>query len=124
MLQPITFIYFLFSDAASQILTLYAQRPIVEKQSRYAMYHPFAEAIASMLTDMPYKIGNAIIFNLTLYFMTNLRRTPGAFFVFLLFSFVTTLTMSMLFRTIAASSRTLSQGMSPDSLISLCRGLL
>jgi hypothetical protein len=26
-------------------MTLYAQRPIVEKQSKYAFYHPFAEAI-------------------------------------------------------------------------------
>ncbi|PYI05588.1 hypothetical protein BO78DRAFT_398108 [Aspergillus sclerotiicarbonarius CBS 121057] len=106
-------------SSALEILTLYAQRPIVEKQSRYAMYHPFAEAIASMLCDMPYKIGNAIIFNITLYFMTNLRRTPGAFFVFLLFSFVTTLTMSMLFRTIAASSRTLSQALVPAAILIL-----
>lgn len=29
----------------AQIMTLYAQRPIVEKQSKYAFYHPFAEAI-------------------------------------------------------------------------------
>lgn len=39
-----------------QILTLYAQRPIVDKQARYAFYHPSAEAFASMATDMPYKI--------------------------------------------------------------------
>lgn len=47
-----------------QILTLYAQRPIVDKQARYAFYRPSAEAFASMLTDMPYKICNAILFNL------------------------------------------------------------
>lgn len=85
--------------SALEILTLYAQRPIVEKHSRYAFYHPSAEAFASMLTDMPYKILNCIFFNLTLYFMTNLRREPGAFFFFLLISFVLLLTMSMLFRT-------------------------
>ena len=51
--------------SALEILTLYAQCPIVEKQSRYAFYHPSAEAFASMLTDMPYKILNAIFFNLT-----------------------------------------------------------
>ncbi|KAG9623545.1 putative ABC multidrug transporter, partial [Aureobasidium melanogenum] len=51
--------------SALEILTLYAQRPIVEKHSRYALYHPSAEAFASMLTDMPYKILNAIVFNLT-----------------------------------------------------------
>jgi ATP-binding cassette subfamily G (WHITE) protein 2 (PDR) len=42
--------------SALEILTLYAQRPIVEKHAQYAFYHPSAEAFASMLTDMPYKI--------------------------------------------------------------------
>jgi pleiotropic drug resistance (PDR) family protein len=106
-------------SSALEILTLYAQRPIVEKQARYAMYHPFTEAIASMLCDMPYKLLNAVTFNVTLYFMTNLRRTPGAFFTFLLFSIVTTLTMSMIFRTIAAFSRTLSQALVPAAILIL-----
>ncbi|RDW90012.1 pleiotropic drug resistance family ABC transporter [Aspergillus mulundensis] len=105
--------------SALEILTLYAQRSIVEKQARYAMYHPFAEAIASMLCDMPYKIVNTFTFNLPLYFMTHLRREPGAFFIFLLFSFITTLTMSMLFRTMASSSRTLSQALVPAAILIL-----
>ena len=105
--------------SALEILTLYAQRPIVEKHSRYALYHPSAEAVASMLTDMPYKIANAILFNITLYFMVNLRREPGPFFFFIFISFVTTLTMSMLFRTIASVSRTLSQAMAPAAIIIL-----
>ncbi|PSN69556.1 ABC transporter-like protein [Corynespora cassiicola Philippines] len=105
--------------SALEILTLYAQRPIVEKQSKYAFYHPFAEAIASMVCDLPNKIGTAVGFNLALYFMTNLRRTPGHFFVFLLFSFACTLTMSMYFRFIAAVSRTFPQAMAPASIFSL-----
>ena len=104
---------------ASQILTLYAQRPIVEKHTRYALYHASAEAIASMLCDMPYKVTNAIIFNLTLYFMTNLRREPSAFFYFLLISFFTVLIMSMIFRTIASASRTLFQALVPAALLIL-----
>ncbi|KAF8851269.1 putative ABC transporter [Acephala macrosclerotiorum] len=105
--------------SALEILTLYAQRPIVEKHSRYALYHPSCEAVASMLTDMPYKILNAIIFNTTLYFMTNLNRHPGNFFFFLLISFMLTLVMSMLFRTIASVSRTLSQAMAPAAILIL-----
>ncbi|KAB2575415.1 ABC transporter [Lasiodiplodia theobromae] len=105
--------------SALEILTLYAQRPIVEKHARYALYHPSAEAYASMLTDLPYKIGNAICFNLILYFMTNLRREPGAFFFFLLISFILTLVMSMMFRTIASVSRTLSQAMAPAAVLIL-----
>ena len=105
--------------SALEILTLYAQRPIVEKHDRYALYHPSAEAVASMLCDMPYKLSNTVIFNVTLYFMTNLRREPGAFFFFLLISFVTVMTMSMMFRTIASTSRTLSQAMVPAAGIIL-----
>ncbi|KAK8866202.1 hypothetical protein IAR55_001353 [Kwoniella newhampshirensis] len=103
--------------AALEILTLYAQRPIVEKHARYAFYHPSAEAFASMLVDMPYKILNAIFFNLVLYFMTNLRREPGAFFFYLMINFFATLTMSMIFRTIGSVSRQFVQAMTPASVI-------
>ncbi|KZZ99461.1 ABC transporter ABCl1 [Moelleriella libera RCEF 2490] len=105
--------------SALEILTLYAQRPIVEKHTRYALYHPSAEAIASMLCDLPYKVVNSIVFNLPLYFMTNLRREPGAFFYFLLVSFSTVLVMSGFFRTIASASRTLFQALVPAAIIIL-----
>lgn len=72
-----------------------------------------------MLCDLPYKVCNTITFNLTLYFMTNLRREPGAFFFFVLTCFLATLAMSMIFRTIASSSRTLSQAMVPAAIIIL-----
>lgn len=69
-----------------------------------------------MLCDLPYKICNAIVFNLTLYFMANLRREPGAFFFYLLTSFLATIVMSMMFRTIGSASRTLSQAMVPAAI--------
>ncbi|TVY46155.1 ZEB2-regulated ABC transporter [Lachnellula occidentalis] len=106
-------------QSALEILTLYAQRGIVEKHSKYAFYHPSAEAIASMITDLPNKIFTTILFDLTIYFMTNLRRAPGHFFVFLLFTFMCTLTMSMFFRSIAATSRSLSQAMAPAAIFIL-----
>ncbi|EUC42194.1 hypothetical protein COCMIDRAFT_104159 [Bipolaris oryzae ATCC 44560] len=94
-----------------EMLTLYAQRPIVEKHSRFALYHPSAEAIASMLMDLPYKILNSIASNLILYFMTNLRREPGPFFFFVFTSFILTLTMSMFFRSIASLTRSLVEAL-------------
>lgn len=72
-----------------------------------------------MLTDIPYKVLNAFTFNITLYFMTNLRREAGPFFFFVLTSFILTLVMSMLFRTIASVSRTLSQAMAPAAILIL-----
>ncbi|KAF2675522.1 hypothetical protein BT63DRAFT_450509 [Microthyrium microscopicum] len=105
--------------SALEILTLYAQRPIVEKHARYALYHPSAEAFASMLMDLPYKVLNAIFFNVVLYFMVNLRREPGPFFFFLLTTFTLTLVMSMLFRFIASVSRSLSQALAPAGILIL-----
>ncbi|KAK9463807.1 ABC-2 type transporter-domain-containing protein [Lipomyces oligophaga] len=102
-----------------EILQLYAQRPIVEKQFRYAFYHPSAEAFASIVCDLPTKILTCLSFNITLYFMSNLRREPGHFFLYLLFSFTCTLTMSMIFRTIGSVTRTLQQAMLPACVIML-----
>ncbi|CAG9975142.1 unnamed protein product [Clonostachys byssicola] len=102
-----------------EILTLFAQRPIVEKHVRYALYHPSAEAVSSFLCDLPNKIIASLVFNLTLYFMTNLRREPGPFFFFLLISFSTVLVMSMIFRTIASVARSLFQALVPAGILML-----
>ncbi|KAH7070040.1 BcATRO, ABC transporter [Paraphoma chrysanthemicola] len=99
-----------------EMLTLYAQRGIVEKHSRYALYHPSAEAVASMLVDMPYKILNAFTFNVPIYLMTHLRREAGPALFFVLTTFLITMVMSMLFRTMAATSRTMAQAITPGSL--------
>ena len=72
-----------------------------------------------MICDLPNKVLTSVFFNLTLYFMTDLRRTPGAFFTFYLFSFVCILAMSMIFRTIGALSRSLAQAMAPAAILIL-----
>lgn len=96
----VLFVAIIFNAFASmlEILTLYAQRPIVEKQSRYAFYHPSAESYASVLLDLPVKAVGAIGFNLVFYFMTNLRREPGPFFFYLMVAFFMVLAMSGVFR--------------------------
>jgi ABC-type multidrug transport system permease subunit len=48
--------------------------------------------------------------------MTNLRREPGAFFIFYLFTITCTFVMSMIFRTIASASRTLIQALTPTAV--------
>ncbi|KAG9189985.1 hypothetical protein G6011_08073 [Alternaria panax] len=100
-----------------EVLLLYGQRPIVEKHLRYAFYHPSAEAFASILTDIPYKVGNAIFFNVVIFMITGLRREPGAFFFFLFTCFLTTITMSMMFRLLASSTRSLAQALVPTGVM-------
>ncbi|EMD61347.1 hypothetical protein COCSADRAFT_183394 [Bipolaris sorokiniana ND90Pr] len=102
-----------------EIMNLYAKRTIIEKHNRYALYHPSAEALASMIVDIPYKVLNCIFVNTTLYFMANLRRDAGSFFFFLLVGFTTGLSMSMFFRLLASMTKTLAQAFAPSSLILL-----
>jgi ATP-binding cassette subfamily G (WHITE) protein 2 (PDR) len=99
-----------------EILIMWQQRPIVEKHYKYAFYHPSAEAISGYIVELPSKIMLAIVFNLVIYFMPHLRRTPGHFFVFFLFSLSTTLVMSNIFRWIGAISRSVAQAMVPSSI--------
>lgn len=80
--------------AISEINTLYSQRPIVEKQASYAFYHPFTEALAGIVADIPVKFLIATCFNIILYFLANLRREPSQFFIFFMFNFMAILTVS------------------------------
>ena len=94
---------------------LWDHRAIVEKHFQFAFYHPSAEAIASMICDIPNKVLLTTFFNVPYYFMANMRRTPEAFFIFYLFAFASLLTGSMLFRTIGAMSKTLTASIAPGA---------
>jgi ATP-binding cassette, subfamily G (WHITE), member 2, PDR len=100
-----------------EIMTLYEKRKIVEKHARYAFYHPSMEAVSSIIVDMPYKVVNSLIMNITIYFMCNLRREPGPFFFFLLFSFLMTVTISMLFRFMGSATKSLEQALAPSAIL-------
>lgn len=99
-----------------QGVALWDQRPIVHKHFQFAFYRPTAEAIASMICDIPNKILLTLFFNIPFYFLANLRRTLAAFFTFYLFAFISLLTGSMLFRAIGAMSRTLTQSIAPGAV--------
>ncbi len=80
----------------------------MEKYTRYALYRPSAEAVASLICNLPNKLLTSF-FN----FMASLRRTPDAVLTFYLFSLVCLLTVSMFFRMVGLLSRTHAQAMAP-----------
>lgn len=99
--------------------SLYKGRSVVRKQVSYAFYRPSADALASVLADIPVKLGVAICFNIVLYFLSGLGRTVSQFFTFFLCVFLATLAMSMVFRTIAAGTQTLPQAMAISGFLVL-----
>lgn len=103
----------------SEITGLYDQRPIVEKHASYAFYHPAAEAAAGIVADIPVKFVTAVCFNLVLYFLADLRRQPGPFFLYFLITYTSTFVMSAVFRTMAAATKTVSQAMTLSGVLVL-----
>ncbi|KZT65216.1 hypothetical protein DAEQUDRAFT_716908 [Daedalea quercina L-15889] len=86
----------------AEIPALFIQRPIVQRHARAAMYHPFVEALALTLVDVPMTAITLILFCVILYFLVGLQVNPGKFFTFLLFVFTMTITMKAWFRSLAA----------------------
>ncbi len=107
----VIFLAILFNALTSigEIAGLYSQRPIVEKHFSYAFYHPATEAIAGIVADIPVKFLSATVFNIVLYFLAGLRRTPGQFFLFFITTFMSIFVMAAIFRTTAAVTKTASQ---------------
>jgi CDP-diglyceride synthetase len=68
-------------------------RPILRKQTSYSMYRPSAIAVANTIADLPFSAARVLVFNLPVYFMSNLSRTAGGFWTFHLFNYVAYLTM-------------------------------
>ncbi|KAG6824581.1 hypothetical protein H0H93_001862, partial [Arthromyces matolae] len=63
----------------AEIPALFAQRPIVHRHKVAALYHPFIEALALTLVDVPITFATTILFSIILYFMVGLQRTVGQF---------------------------------------------
>ena len=59
------------------------------------------------MVDIPVIFVQVSLFNLVVYFMAGLARTPSQFFITLLFLFITTMTMYAFFRAIGAWSKSL-----------------
>jgi ABC-type multidrug transport system permease subunit len=101
-----------FAEVAAQ----FSQRPIVEKHHSYGMYHPYIDSLATMVSQFPLKAINILIFTVIVYFMTGLKREVGPFFIFVVFVYLTTLTMTAWFRFVAALASTIELALATAGL--------
>ncbi|OBZ78638.1 Brefeldin A resistance protein [Grifola frondosa] len=84
-----------FGEMPAQMLG----RPILKKQTGYSLYRPAAVAIANTLADIPFSALRIFIYDLIIYFMSNLARSAGGFFTYHMFTYLAFLTMQGFFRT-------------------------
>ena len=75
------FFALLFSalSTMAEIPALFSQRPIVHRQSRAAMYHPFVEGLALTLVDVPITFITMVVFAILIYFLVGLEQSAAQF---------------------------------------------
>ncbi|KAJ7649975.1 ABC-2 type transporter-domain-containing protein [Roridomyces roridus] len=113
-------ILFCALSSMAEIPALFAQRPIVLRQSKAALYHPFIDSVSLTLVDVPITLLSVTVFAILLYFIVGLQQTASQFFVFYLFVFMISTTMRAFFRAIAASFATPAPAQSVAGIMLLC----
>ncbi|KAF2223598.1 ABC-2 type transporter-domain-containing protein [Elsinoe ampelina] len=103
-------------NSSNEIFHLHSRRNVINKHRQHALYHPSAEALASVLGSIPLKVLNATCFSIPLYFLANLRRESAAFFFFFLVSFIMSITLSSMFRTVGSIVRSTTWASIPSTL--------
>ncbi|ODQ57422.1 hypothetical protein WICANDRAFT_57680 [Wickerhamomyces anomalus NRRL Y-366-8] len=102
-----------------EIMTLFEARPIIEKHKQYSLYHPSANALSSVFSQVPSKMVTSVAFNLVFYFMVNFRRNPGRFFFYYLMNLTATFSMSHFFRLVGSAASSLPEALVPAHIILL-----
>lgn len=92
----------------AEITAAFNTRLILTKQNNYSMYHLSADALAYSVTTIPVSILVNFAFIIVLYFLSNLSREAGKFFIFFLFTILLSNTINSLFKTVAALNKTIA----------------
>ncbi|XP_051131702.1 ABC transporter G family member 31 [Andrographis paniculata] len=65
------------------------ERTVFYREKAAGMYSPIPFALAQGLVEIPYILVQTVIYSIITYFMINFERTPGKFFMYAVFMFLT-----------------------------------
>ncbi|CCK69552.1 ATP-binding cassette multidrug transporter PDR15 KNAG_0C04500 [Huiozyma naganishii CBS 8797] len=102
-----------------EIFSLYEARPITEKHRTYSLYHPSADAFASVISEIPPKIVTASVSISSFTPKSTSARNGGVFFFYFLINIISTFALSHLFRCVGSVTKTLQEAMVPASMLLL-----
>lgn len=102
---------------------LFQDKPILNKQYAYTMYHPSAELISKQLVQFPVRLFAIVIFTIIMYFLSNMKREPGPFFQFMLMTNLVVQAVSGLFTLFSSFMPNLSSAMAICGVILLGLGV-
>ncbi|KAF9880246.1 ABC-2 type transporter [Colletotrichum karsti] len=93
--------------ALAEQTAAFESKPILLKHKSFSFYRPGAFAIAQTLVDVPLVFIQVVLFNVIIYWMSNLARTASQFFIATLILWLVTMVTYAFFRAISAWCKTL-----------------
>jgi ATP-binding cassette subfamily G (WHITE) protein 2 (SNQ2) len=69
----------MYSSFVAEIPSLFTQRPIVARHQKAALYHPFIEAVALTLVDVPITFVTTLVFSTIIYEAVRLQQSASQF---------------------------------------------
>ncbi|KAJ2706146.1 ATP-binding cassette transporter snq2, partial [Coemansia spiralis] len=106
------FIALLFNmlTAMAEIPKAVSGRLVVYKHKALALYHPAALSLAQTVVDLPFIVGQVLVFGSIMYWAAQLQAYGGQFLAFLLFLFTGVLCMTSFFRLVGQASPNVDVG--------------
>lgn len=89
-------------SSLGEVPNAFTSRSILMKQRSYSFYHPSVEALQYMVSEFPFKIIQLFCFGIIIYFLSDLKRTAGQFFFYMLNMVVYCFTVIAFFKLIAS----------------------
>ncbi|GAC97998.1 hypothetical protein PHSY_005586 [Pseudozyma hubeiensis SY62] len=81
-----------------------AGRPMLSRHQQFAFYRPSAVVLARALVDIPFLLVQCFLSSIIIYFLSNLRSNGGAFWIFYVYCFLSSYSLTALYRMCAAFS--------------------
>lgn len=88
----------------SESIEAVSGRIIIQKHKTFGFHRPSAVVLARALTDIPILIVQCFLSSIIIYFLANLRRDAGAFFIFYFYTFLSAYNLTALYRLLSALS--------------------
>ncbi|AGO10578.1 AaceriABR125Cp [[Ashbya] aceris (nom. inval.)] len=95
----------------------FSNRPILQKHKMYTLYHPSAEALASTISALAFRMIALTLFLIVLYFLSGLTVQAWRFFSIYLFLVLAAEGINAMFEVITALSNSLSQANAVAGLV-------
>lgn len=95
----------------SELFVALQGRAVVMRHKALAFYRPSAVVISRAILDIPLIFLQTTVFSLIVYFLGQLSRTAGQFFIYFLFVYLSVYAMTQLYRMFAAWLRTFNDAL-------------